>query len=159
GPRTQPTARAASPAERIAASESAVSEIPPPQGAPVSSSSFIAAARRAAQAAAAAPAGEKTTRSQPKGATRDSATEPSTITSKIRALLVGASVVVIVLGTFKMAMTLLDGWSTPPAISETSGEAPSPAMAPPPASEIKPAAPAPAQPSMTSPTPIGRQSL
>ena len=33
---------------------------------------------------------------------------PSTITSKIRSLLVGASVVVIVLGTFKMAMTLLD---------------------------------------------------
>ena len=36
------------------------------------------------------------------------AKEASTITSKIRSLLVGASVVVIVLGTFKMAMTLLD---------------------------------------------------
>ncbi len=44
----------------------------------------------------------------------DKAKEPSTITSKIRSLLVGASVVVIVLGTFKMAMTLLDGGSTPP---------------------------------------------
>ena len=32
----------------------------------------------------------------------------SNVTSKIRSLLVGASVVVIVLGTFKMAMTLLD---------------------------------------------------
>ena len=41
------------------------------------------------------------------------AKEPSTITSKIRSLLVGASVVVIVLGTFKMAMTLLDGGSAP----------------------------------------------
>ena len=37
--------------------------------------------------------------------------KPSTITSKIRSLLVGASVVVIVLGTFKMAMTLLDSGS------------------------------------------------
>ena len=39
--------------------------------------------------------------------------EPSNITSKIRSLLVGASVVVIVLGTFKMAMTLLDTGSAP----------------------------------------------
>ncbi len=36
------------------------------------------------------------------------------MTSKIRSLLVGASVVVIVLGTFKMAMTLLDTGTTPP---------------------------------------------
>jgi localization factor PodJL len=159
-PGTRPHGRMASPSERIAASEDAISEIAAGSREPVSTSNFIAAARRAAQAAAAAPAADKAQRAAKPGEAKDGAAkEASTITSKIRSLLVGASVVVIVLGTFKMAMTLLDGWSTPPAISETSGEAPSPAMAPPPASEVKPAAPAPAQPSMTSPTPIGRQSL
>ncbi|MGC2180773.1 MAG: hypothetical protein WA650_21370, partial [Bradyrhizobium sp.] len=53
-PGTRPSARVASPSERIAASENAISNIPaaaPKE--PVSTSSFIAAARRAAQAAAA----------------------------------------------------------------------------------------------------------
>src|SRR5262249_38239309 len=56
---TRPNGRMSSPSERIAASESAISEIPaaaPKE--PVSSSSFIAAARRAAQAAAAQPLAE-----------------------------------------------------------------------------------------------------
>ena len=50
--------------------------------------------------------------------------EPSTFTSKICSLLVGASVVVIVLGTFKMAMTLLDNGSVlqQPAAVEDSNE-------------------------------------
>ena len=52
-PGTRPTARMSSPSERIAASESAISEIAAGPKEPVSSSSFIAAARRAAQAAAA----------------------------------------------------------------------------------------------------------
>ena len=83
--------------------------------------------------------------------------EPSTITSKIRSLLVGASVVVIVLGTFKMAMTLLDGGNPPPMPAmENSSEPPAQAPAD---DGAKPAAPAPAAPSMTSPTPVGRQSL
>ena len=53
--------------------------------------------------------------------------EPSNITSKIRSLLVGASVVVIVLGTFKMAMTLLDTGSAPemPAMENSADPAPS----------------------------------
>jgi localization factor PodJL len=68
-------------------------------------------------------------------------------------------VVVIVLGTFKMAMTLLDGGS-PPQLPpmENSSEPPPPAQAPADDS-AKPAMPDPATPSMTSPTPIGRQSL
>ena len=88
----------------------------PPPKQPVSTSSFIAAARRAAQAAAAA---APPTPRPAAGARRKAGDqgrqgkEPSTITSKIRSLLVGASVVVIVLGTFKMAMTLLDGGSAP----------------------------------------------
>jgi localization factor PodJL len=151
-PGTRPTGRLASPSERIAASESAISEISGSAPGPTSTSSFIAAARRAAQAAAAAPPPEKAGRKPPKKAAGDK--EPSTITSKIRSLLVGASVVVIVLGTFKMAMTLLDGGS-PPQLPpmENSSE-------PPPAEDsAKPVTPEPATPSMTSPAPIGRQSL
>jgi localization factor PodJL len=164
-PGTRPSARMSSPSERIAASENAISEISTGAKEPVSTSSFIAAARRAAQAAAAAPAADKASRGAPKGAAKikigdkaRDAKEPSTISSKIRSLLVGASVVVIVLGTFKMAMTLLDTGSAPqiPPM-ESSSESPPPQA--PADGSAKPAAPAPAAPSMTSPTPIGRQSL
>jgi localization factor PodJL len=154
-PGTRPTGRTASTSERIAASESAISEIPAGARGPASTSSFIAAARRAAQAAAAAPAGDKAARSPLKG----TAKQPSTITSKIRSLLVGASVVVIVLGTFKMAMTLLDGGSAPPRPFMDNSSEPSPSAQPPADDGAKPAMPDPAPPSMTSPTPIGRQSL
>ena len=87
------------------------------------------------------------------------AKEGSTITSKIRSLLVGASVVVIVLGTFKMAMSLLEGGGSPamPAM-ESSGEPPA-AARPPAQDSARPAMPDPTAPLMTSPTPIGRQSL
>ncbi|MGY4367365.1 localization factor PodJL [Bradyrhizobium sp. LB1.3] len=162
-PGTRPGARVATPSERIAASESAISEIPAAPKEPVSSSSFIAAARRAAQAAAAQP--EKPARGAKAGADRskdkgkDNGKDGgSTITSKIRSLLVGASVVVIVLGTFKMAMNLLDGGSSAPSpqAMENSSSAPAPQAAPP--VENKPATPEQVTPSMTSPTPIGRQS-
>ena len=161
-PGTRPTGRVASPSERIAASESAISGISPsapaPAG-PVSTSSFIAAARRAAQAAAAAPTSDTAGRKPIKKPSGGAGKEPSTITSKIRSLLVGASVVVIVLGSFKMAMTLLEGGGVLqlPAMESSSEQAP-PAASP--ADDgAKPAMPAPAAPSMTSPTPIGRQSL
>lgn len=160
-PGTRPTGRVATPSERIAASESAISEIPaagPREH--VSTSSFIAAARRAAQAAAAAPPGDKAAARGPlKGAAGDKAKEPSTITSKIRSLLVGASVVVIVLGTFKMAMTLLDDGAAPPMSAIESSNEPAPSLQAPADDAAKPAMPAPAMPSMTSPTPIGRQSF
>ena len=160
-PGTRPTGRVASPSERIAASESAISEISasPSAPGPTSTSSFIAAARRAAQAAAAAPPTDKAGRGPLKKSAGDKAKEPSTITSKIRSLLVAASVVVIVLGTFKMAMNLLDGGSAPqPSAVENSSEPPPPAQTPP-EDSAKPAVPDPATPSMTSPTPIGRQSF
>jgi localization factor PodJL len=154
-PGTRPAGRAASPSERIAASENAISEIPASGREHVSTSSFIAAARRAAQAAAAAPPPDKAARGKLK-ASGGQGKEPSTITSKIRSLLVGASVVVIVLGTFKMAMTLLDSGGAPqmPAMENSSESQP-------PAADdgAKPAMPAPVTPSLTSPTPIGRQSL
>lgn len=163
-PGTRPGARIATPSERIAASESAISEIPAAPKEPVSSSSFIAAARRAAQAAAAQPP-EKTGRAakasaggaKDKGKASDK-DGGSTITSKIRSLLVGASVVVIVLGTFKMAMNLLDGSSSSPSPQAMENSSPAPAPQAPPPVENKPATPEQVTPSMTSPTPIGRQS-
>ena len=158
-PGTRPSARVASPSERIAASESAISSIPAAASKePVSTSSFIAAARRAAQAAAAAPPPDKASRPPKAAKPADQAKAASNITSKIRSLLVGASVVVIVLGTFRMAMTLLDT-SAPPAIpgAESSTDAPSPAS--PAGNGASPAMPAQTMPSMTSPTPIGRQSF
>ena len=140
-PGTRPNARMSSPSERIAASENAISEIAANAKEPVSSSSFIAAARRAAQAAAAAPVNEKPGRSAAKAAPKDKAADKgkgedanaSTIKSKIRSLLVGVSVVVIVLGTFKTAMTLLDsGNSAPPAPAiENSAEPRTPPAQPP----------------------------
>ncbi|TWB06670.1 localization factor PodJL [Bradyrhizobium stylosanthis] len=160
-PGTRPGGRAATPSERIAASESAISEIPAAPKEPVSSSSFIAAARRAAQAAAAQPP-EKPARGAKAAIARakDKGQEgASTITSKIRSLLVGASVVVIVLGAFKMAMNLLDGGSAPPAPQAMQTVPSEPVLpAPPPPVESKPSAPEQITPSMTSPTPIGRQS-
>ncbi len=169
-PGTRPGGRVATPSERIAASESAISEIPAAPKEPVSSSSFIAAARRAAQAAAAQPekpargakaSAKAAAKAAIAGRTKDKGQEGgSTITSKIRSLLVGASVVVIVLGTFKMAMNLLDGGSAPPSpqAMENSSSAPAP-QAPPAPVETKPATPEQVTPSMTSPTPIGKQSL
>ncbi|MCC8977038.1 hypothetical protein H8B01_42990, partial [Bradyrhizobium sp. Cham227] len=58
-PGTRPSGRGASPSERIADSERAISDLPTGKKEPVSTSSFIAAARRAAQAAAAQPVNEK----------------------------------------------------------------------------------------------------
>jgi len=153
-PGTRPSGRVPSPSERIAASESAISEIPTSAREPASTSSFIAAARRAAQAAAAAQHGDKAARP-----TGDKATESSTISSKIRSLLVGASVVVIVLGTFKMAMTLLDGGSLLQLPAMENASQASPSVQSPADDGAKPATLEPATPSMTSPTPIGRQSL
>jgi localization factor PodJL len=153
-PGTRPSTRSASTSERIAASESAISVIPVVASQePVSTSSFIAAARRAAQAAAAAPPPDKAGK-QPQAAQANGRTgETSMLTSKIRSLLIGASVVVIVLGTFRMAMTLLDTLEQPSI--EHSGEASSAAS---PADGASPAA-ARSMPSMTSPVPIGRQSF
>uniref|UniRef100_Q07TR2 Sel1 domain protein repeat-containing protein n=1 Tax=Rhodopseudomonas palustris (strain BisA53) TaxID=316055 RepID=Q07TR2_RHOP5 len=160
-PGTRPQSRGASPSERIAASEDAISDLPAAKNEPTNSSNFIAAARRAAQAAAAAAQREKAPAIKKKPA---AAADPSgkgsrsTLGSKIRSLLVGVSVVVIVLGTFKMAMQLLDGDGAPAPAAETSS--PPSSLAPPAADHAAPATPAaPAQPSMTSPTPIDRQSL
>ena len=124
-PGTRPAGRASSPSERIAASESVISEIPQP---PRSRSAHRASSPPRAVPRRPPPPrrrqreggeGRCESRRQGHGQRRHrqgkaGSKEPSTITSKIRSLLVGASVVVIVLGTFKMAMTLLDTGSAPP---------------------------------------------
>jgi localization factor PodJL len=178
-PGTRPSGRLPSPAERIAASEEAISELPAGKREPVSTSSFIAAARRAAQAAAAQPVETKAkgadkankVKEKPKAKEKpkdnpkpvisaDPAREGSGISSKIRSLLVGASVVVIVLGTFKLAMSLLDAGSTPPpapAVESRSDASPQ-LQTPMIPSAAKPGASVPGAPSMTSPTPLERQS-
>jgi len=159
-PGTRPSGRLASPSERIAASESAISELSGGVRDQASTSSFIAAARRAAQAAAATtPAGDKAAAGALKAPADGKSGKPSTITSKIRSLLVGASVVVIVLGTFKMAMTLLDGGSVLPRRAVETSSEPQPSTLLPADDGVKPAMPGPAAPLITSPTPIGRQSL
>ncbi|WP_284265028.1 tetratricopeptide repeat protein, partial [Bradyrhizobium iriomotense] len=117
--------------------------------------------RRAAQAAAAQPEKPGRGGKAAAGGAKDKSKEGSTITSKIRSLLVGASVVVIVLGTFKMAMNLLEGGgSAPPAPAMESPASAPASQAPAPAeNNAKPAVPEQVTPSMTSPTPLGRQSL
>ncbi|GAB1717882.1 MAG: Sel1-like protein [Nitrobacter sp.] len=159
-PGTRPPARGA--AARIAASESALGDITGTPG-EQSGSSFIAAARRAARAAtAAAPSSDKAGRTkiaiEP---ARPAAGGGSGLTSKIRSLLVGASVVVIVLGGFKLAMSLLDG-NQRAAVSEP-GPVTSPETKPPADADAQPGTDHPGaipeMPSMTSPTPIDRQSM
>jgi localization factor PodJL len=143
-PGTRPQGRGASPSERIAASEDAISEIAGAAPEPASASSFIAAARRAAQAAA-------STGDKPKGAKPAPQAEgdkgPSTFGSKIRSLLVGASVVVIVLGSFKMAMTLLDESGSQPMAANSHSQ---PLYLDTPKADDVPPAPAPS---------IGKQSV
>jgi len=158
-PGTRPSGRVPSPSERIAASESAISEITAGTREPSSTSNFIAAARRAAQAAAAAPPVDKPARGPLKDPARDKAKVTSAVTSKIRSVLVGASVVIIVLGTFKLAMTLLDGGSVPALPATESSTEQTPSIQWPTEDAARPATPAPVMPSMTSPTPIGRQSF
>jgi localization factor PodJL len=153
-PGTRPSGRMASPSERIAMSERAISEIAVGSIEKTSTSSFIAAARRAAQAAAAAAPADKA-RGPLKIGAGDKA--GSTITSKIRAVLVAASVVVIVLGSFKMAMTLLDDGSAPQTAVENSSSL-QPFAQPPADADGAPGPSGPDAPSLTSPGPVGRQS-
>jgi localization factor PodJL len=167
GTRVQPGR--ASPAERIAASEIALSEIKTPPLEPITSTNFIQAARRAAQAASSTPSGDKPNRvtalnDAARAAAKAPTTASSPVASKIRALLVGASVVVIVLGTVKMGMNLLssgDPMKSDPAV-ETS-VTPAPETTAPldeaPNQDETPQEPRSEAPSITSPTPIGKQSM
>ena len=100
---------------------------------------FIAAARRAARAAAAAPQTENAGRTKTKRPRHQTG-----VTAKIRSLLVGASVVVIVLSSVRMAMTLFEGMAPNAETSAVERVAPQDA-------------PSPVPPSITPPAP-GKQS-
>jgi localization factor PodJL len=138
-------------------------------------SNFIAAARRAAQAASAATTEKpgrvtaltEAARSAAAKATAkvtSAAGETPAKSSRIRSILVGFGVVVVVLGAFKIALTILESYDSAPAQTTDKSVAPSSLVAPP-----APPAPAPAPASMpkaevpvpllTSPTAVERQSF
>jgi localization factor PodJL len=136
-------------------------------------SNFIAAARRAAQAAAAANTEKPGKLAAATDAARSVATKAglnirtarqATTTdaakpSRTRPLLVGVSVVLIVLSGFRLAMNFLDGGETATA-EKPAVTAPAPDAAPPPAAmKQKSEAPPAANPLLTSPTAVQRQTL
>jgi localization factor PodJL len=136
-----------------------------------SKSNFIAAARRAAQAAAAAANAEKTGRvAMATDAARAAAAKAgfslrgkgqqsaAAKPSRLRPLLVGFSVIVIVLSGFRFVMNYLDGGDTPAPAEKTSVTAPPPDAAPA-AEKQKSEVVPPSNPLLTSPTAVERQSL
>ncbi|OQW58440.1 MAG: hypothetical protein A4S14_07315 [Proteobacteria bacterium SG_bin9] len=163
-PGSRTAGRVASPSERIAASEDALSDIPGTQAEPGNASSYIAAARRAAQAAASAPSGAPKTgritvlsNAAKPANPQPAAGEPVTKASRIRSLLVGVSVVVIVLSGFRLVMGMFDGGEPQATIpTEKSSEVMPPVKLTP---DAQPRTDTPAPPSMMSPNPINRQSM
>jgi localization factor PodJL len=100
---------AASTAERIAASEAALGPARTAAPGPAAQSNFIAAARRAAQAAAPAAAPNAPGAENGKDAKDSSTTKAgSSFAKRVRSLLVGSSVVLIIVGGLRLAVNLLD---------------------------------------------------
>lgn len=99
-----PRERGVSAADRIAASEAALGGINPAGSASSGSTNFIAAARRAAQAAAPgnAPAAKSET------AKSASPADQKTLGQRVRSMLAGASVILLVAGGLKLSMNLLE---------------------------------------------------
>ncbi|MET0539262.1 MAG: hypothetical protein ABWZ64_15175 [Xanthobacteraceae bacterium] len=105
-PRTAREGKPDSPAERIAASQSALDQVKaavPPE--PEVKSDFIAAARRAAQAAAR----QASSKSPSTRATEiaSAAGKLANRVGKLRALIAGSSIILLVLGSLELARTLL----------------------------------------------------
>jgi localization factor PodJL len=141
-------------------------------------SNFIAAARRAAQAAAAANVEKSSKLTVATGAARAAATKAkagfsfrtprsssdTAKPSRTRPLLVGVSVVLIVLSGFRLAMNFFDGGeNTTPQAEKSSTTTPPPEAAPPtdskPKSEAAPTSAPAANPLLTSPTAVERQTF
>jgi localization factor PodJL len=142
-----------------------------PAGEGSGQSNFIAAARRAAQAAAAATSEKpgrvtaltEAARSAAAKATAKVAAAGDTPakSSRIRSILVGLGVVVLVAGAFKIALTFLDTMESMPAQTTEKSSAPAaltPPPAPAPVSSPKAEAPVP-NPLLTSPTAVERHSF
>jgi localization factor PodJL len=146
--RSRPTASAA---DRIAASEAAVSSTKPPVIAdPGQKPNFIAAARRAAQAAAAGSNAEATGKGS-------AAKNPS---QRTRPLIIAGAAALIVIGCIQIASRLFEaGPQVPPpaAPTEESQKATQPEKAPPPVTalpEPQPQTPAPEPPAAAAPAPL-----
>ena len=142
---------------------------PPAEGS--GQSNFIAAARRAAQAAAAA-TNEKPGRvtradgsraQRRREGDRQGRPQPATQSAKpsrIRSILVGFGVVVIVIGAFKVALTFLDDADSTPAQTIEKSAAPAAITPPPAAAAPGPKAEMPAtNPLLISPTAVERHSF
>jgi localization factor PodJL len=112
-PRARPPASAA---ERIAASEAALGDAKPGGANHPGQTNFIAAARRAAQAAAAA--APEISAERPAEASEDSG---KSISRKVRALFVGASALVLIAASARVAIDLFDIGT--PSVSEVSAPA------------------------------------
>jgi localization factor PodJL len=143
--------RPASAADRIAASEAAVSSTKPPVIAdPGPKPNFIAAARRAAQAAAAGANAEATG----KGSAAKNSSQ------RTRPLIIAGAAALIVIGCIQIASRLFEaGPQVPPpaAPTEESQKATQPEKAPPPVTalpEPQPQTPAPEPPAAAAPAPL-----
>jgi localization factor PodJL len=151
--RARPTASAA---ERIAASEAAVSSARPPVLADSGQKpNFIAAARRAAQAAAAAPptaepVAEKGPKS-PKGPRAAAAfAVPAKGKQRTRPLIIAGAAALIVLGCLQIATRMFEPGGTPVTLPPEA----QPQKAPPPISSLpEPEQPAPDLPAAAAPAP------
>jgi localization factor PodJL len=135
-PGINPRARlAASPADRIAASEAALGPVSSAFAEGDNKSNFIAAARRAARAAAAEP-----TTADLRAARREMGDKGGkTFARRVRSLFVGASVILIAGGAIQIALNLIDSADTSSNAEIASTPAPSEAEITPPASEAQPA--------------------
>jgi localization factor PodJL len=149
--RSRPTASAA---DRIAASEAAVSSTKPPVIAdPGQKPNFIAAARRAAQAAAAGSNAEAT------GKGSAALKNPS---QRTRPLIIAGAAALIVIGCIQIASRLFEAGPQVPSPAAPTAEsqpqkAPQPEKAPPPVTalpEPEPQPPAPQPPAAAAPAPL-----
>jgi localization factor PodJL len=140
-----PRGRAATPAERIAASEAMLPSRPAAE--PAGKANFIAAARRAAQAAAADASWEGTRATDERPHASMLGSVGGAIAKRRRPLMIGIGVLLLVLGTFQLVTNYLN--SRPVPTEATAPAVPAPAPQPPPPaperrSENIPADPAPA---------------
>lgn len=137
-PRVHPPASAA---ERIAASEAALGGVKPGGANHPGQTNFIAAARRAAQAAAAAAPDASAAKAESPGAQQG-----KSISRKVRSLFVGASAIILIAASARLAIDMLDPGNQSAAgitASEPNdiGDAPepqTPAVAPPATLPAKP---------------------
>lgn len=98
-----PRERGISAAERIAASEAALGGIDPAGTISSGSTNFIAAARRAAQAA-----GPAETPAKKSEAAKNEKQSGKSFSQRVRSMLAGASVILVVAGGLKLSMNLLE---------------------------------------------------